>query len=108
MKLLMDKNVNLSDTEQVSCRCCGQTKKCEVEWTMESLRKLLTDYITIQECAQCRVANAKGREYTQDSEQINYKRDDLCNTQRFSAESSKGDRRTFQETPVDTLTTRRR
>ena len=80
-------------------------KKCEVEWTMEMLRKLLTEYITIQECAQHRVTNAKGRVYTQDSEQINYKRDDLRNTQRFSAESSIGDRRTFQETPVDTLTT---
>ena len=80
-------------------------KKCEVEWTMELLRKLLTEYITIQECAQRRVANAKGRVYTQDSEQINYKRDNLRNTQRFSAESSRGDRRTFQETPVDTLTT---
>ena len=22
------KNVNLSDTEQVSCRCCGQTRGC--------------------------------------------------------------------------------
>ena len=80
-------------------------KKCDVEWTMELLRKLLTEYITIQECAQHRVANAKGRVYTQDSEQINYKGDDLRNTQRFSAESSRGDRRTFQETPVDTLTT---
>ena len=40
-------------------------KKCEVEWTMEVLRKLLTEYITIQECAQRRVANAKGRVYTQ-------------------------------------------
>ena len=59
---------------------------------MELLRKLLTEYITIQECAQRRVAKAKGRVYTQDGEQINYKRDDLRNTQRFSAESSKGDR----------------
>ena len=53
-------------------------KKCEVEWTMELLRKLLTEYIITQECAQRRVANAKGRVYTQDSEQINYIRDDLC------------------------------
>ena len=78
-------------------------KKCGVEWTMELLRKLLTEYITIQECAQRRVANAKGRVYTQDGEQVNYRRDDLRNTQRWSTESSKGDRRMFQETSVDTL-----
>ena len=70
---------------------------------MELLRKLLTEYITIQECTQRRVANAKGRVYTQDGEQVNYRRDDLRNTQRWSTESSKGDRRMFQETSVDTL-----
>ena len=61
------------------------------------LRKLLTEYITIQECAQHRVAIAKGRVYTQDSEQVNYRRHDLNNTQRLLTESSKGDRRMYQE-----------
>ena len=72
---------------------------------MKLLRKLLTEYITIQERAQRRVANAKGRVYTQDCEQVNYRRDDLHNIQRLSTESSKGDRRMFQETLVDTLDT---
>ena len=34
-------------------------KKCEGEWTVELLRKLLNQHISIKENAQCRVANVK-------------------------------------------------
>ena len=45
-------------------------KKGEREWTMELLRKLLNQHIIIQENAQSRVANAKGRVYTYDNRQV--------------------------------------
>ena len=78
-------------------------KKCEVEWTMQLLRKLLNQHITIQESAQRRVANAKGRVHTNDSRQA--KQDDVRNTYPSSAELNKGDRRMYNETPVDTFAT---
>ena len=71
-------------------------KKCGVEWTMQLLRKLLNQHITIQESAQRRVANAKGRVYTNDSRQA--KQDDARNTYPSSAELNKGDRRMYNET----------
>ena len=77
-------------------------KKCGVEWTMQLLRKLLNQHITIQESAQRRVANAKGRVYMNDSRQA--KQDDVRNTYPSSA-LNKGDRRMYNETPVDTFAT---
>ena len=64
-------------------------KKCGVEWTMQLLRKLLNQHITIQESAQRRVANAKGRVYTNDSRQA--KQGDVKNTYPSLAELNKGD-----------------
>ena len=62
-------------------------KKCGGEWTIQLLRKLLNQHITIQESFQHRVANAKGRVYMNDSRQA--KQDDVRNAYQFSAELKK-------------------
>ena len=49
------------------------------------------------------MANTKGRVYTNDSRQA--KQDDVWNTYLSSAELNKGDRRMYNETPVDTFAT---
>ena len=59
-------------------------KKDEGECTIGLLRKLFNQHITIQENAQCRVANAKGRVYTYDSRQV--KQDELPRRHLSSAE----------------------
>ena len=68
--------------------------KKDEQWTMVLLRQLLNQHITIQENAQRRVANAKGRVYTYNSRQI-----------RQSEEFNKGDRQMYNETPNETYTT---
>ena len=78
-------------------------KKKEREWTMELLRKSLNQHITIQENAQRRVANAKGRVYTYDSRQV--KQDEVSHRYLSSAEFNKGNRRMYNETPVETFAT---
>ena len=68
--------------------------KKDEQWTIELLRQLLNQHITVQENAQRRVANVKGRVYTYDSRQI-----------RQSEEFNKGDRQMYNETPTETYTT---
>ena len=75
------------------------TKLCEEEWTMELLRKFLTQFITIQENAQRRVVNAKGRVYS-DTRQLRQEEVHYQNR-----EVNKGERQIVNQVPVETFAT---